>query len=111
MISMGHQYTLVLASHLKWVLRAELSPQWRLEFLDHLEKMVDGTLTPAVLALVEPIDEKGLEILDEARKLGYGPLPPNLFTVLAQKFEIFAQLNPSLQRAYDEAVRPWSKSA
>jgi len=28
-----------------------------------------------------------------------------------EKFEVFASLNPSLQRAYDEACRPWSKSA
>jgi hypothetical protein len=68
-------------------------------------------LTPAIIAMVDPIDEKGLEIVEEARKLGYGPLPPNMFTVLDQKFEVFAALNPSLQAAYDEACRPWMKAS
>jgi hypothetical protein len=111
MMSVGHRWTLVIASHVKWVLRGELSPQWRLEFLGHLEKMTDSILTPAIIAMVDPIDEKGLEIVEEARKLGYGPLPPNMFTVLDQKFEVFAALNPSLQAAYDEACRPWMKAS
>jgi hypothetical protein len=106
-LSMGHRYSLILISHVKVVLQHELSPEWRLQFLEHLEKMQDGALTPAVIALVEPMDKQGMELLEEARKLGYRGSPPNFFTVLDKKFDAFALLNPSLVRAYDEACRPW----
>lgn len=108
---MGERYSLVLASHVKRILLWELSPEWRLDFLKHLEKMADGTLTADVLALVEPMDDEGAELLNEARKLGYGPFRPNMFTVLDQKFEVFAALNPSLKLAVDEMNRPWKASA
>jgi hypothetical protein len=115
MMSMGHEYTLVMASYTKWVLQGEMSPEMRLKFLDHLEKMTDSTITPAVIALVEPMDSNGREIYEEARKLGYdtqwsrsgGMRQPNFFDVLHQQFDIFAALNPSLRAAYDEALRPW----
>ncbi|MBR0936686.1 hypothetical protein [Bradyrhizobium jicamae] len=113
MISMGHTYTLVMASVTKRALQGEMPTEMRLMFLDHLEKMTDGTLTPAVISMVEPIDDKGYELYQEAAKLGYGRdgRSPNFFTVLHQKFDVFAALNPSLQRAYDEACRPWRRSA
>lgn len=110
MMSMGHRYTLVMASHTKWVLRGEMSPEMRLEFLGHLDKMVDNKLTTAVIAMVEPMDAKGREIYDEAMKLGYEHIPgrPSFFDVLHKKFDVFASLNPSLQAAVDEASRPWT---
>jgi hypothetical protein len=111
MMSMGHKYTLVMASVAKWALQADMSPELRLQFLGHLEKLTDRVCTPAVIAVVEPIDAKGLELYHEATKLGYGYQRPNLFDVLYQKFDVFAALNPSLQRAYDEACRPWSYRA
>ena len=111
MMSMGHKWTLVMASAAKWALRSEMSPEMRLQFLAHLEKMTDQVLTPAVIALVEPMDAKGRELFDEAKKLGYGPSGPNFFSVLDQKFDVFAALNPSLRAAYDEACRPWTKAA
>ena len=111
MMSMGHKYTLVMASLTKLALKSEMPPEMRLEFLGHLEKMTDQVLTPAVITLVEPMDAKGRELFDEAAKLGHGMKQPNLFTVLNQKFDVFAALNPSLQRAYDEACRPWTKAA
>jgi hypothetical protein len=117
MMSMGHTYGLVMISVTKWCLRGEMPPQMRLEFLDHLEKQVDSVLTPSVIAIVEPIDNKGLELYREAMKLGFGrdwssgPRPPCVWDVLYEKFDVFAALNPSLQRARDEACRPWSKGA
>jgi hypothetical protein len=110
MMSMGHRYSLVMISAAKWGLQGDMEAPMRLGILNSIDKMVDSTLTPAVIALVEPIDKDGLELCLEALKLGYGPGSPNAFDVLHQKFEIFAALNPSLQRAYDEACRPWSKS-
>jgi hypothetical protein len=48
-----------------------------------------------------------MELIEEARKLGYRGFGENFFTVLYKKFDVFAALNPSLVRAYDEACRPW----
>lgn len=110
MISMGHRYTLVFASVTKWALQGEMPTEMRLDFLSHLEKMTDNVLTPEIIAMVEPIDKDGLELYTEAVKLGYGG-SPDAFSVLDQKFDVFAALNPSLRRAYDEACRPWRKSA
>jgi hypothetical protein len=107
MMSNGHRYTLIFVSVAKLALQSEMPPEQRLEFLRHLEKMTDATLTPAVVALVHPMDPRGWELYSAATKLGYGPQSPNLFTVLQQKFDVFADLNPSLRSAYDEAVRPY----
>jgi hypothetical protein len=117
-MTMGHTYTLVMASHLKWILQAEMPADMRLTFLSHLEKMVDQTLTPEILAMVEPMDERGLELWNEAAKLGFKVViepgvgrRPDAFDVLYKKFDIFASLNPSLQRAYEAACRPWATAA
>jgi hypothetical protein len=104
-MSKGHKYTLVYASIAKWCLRGEMPPEMRLEFLSHLDKMVDPILTPQVIAMVEPICDKGLQIVTEAKKLG----PSKSLDVFADKFEVFCALNPSLRAAYDEACRPWAK--
>ena len=114
MMSMGHKYTLVIVSVTKRALQGDMPIEMRLNFLNHLEKMTDMTLTPAVIALVEPIDNKGYELYREAMKLGFRSTwapgigrQTNAFDVLYEKFDVFAALNPSLVRAYDEACRPW----
>lgn len=101
-MSYGHKYTLVCASLAKHALQSEMPAEMRLEFLSHLEKMVDPYLTPEIIAMVDPMDERGLELSLEAGKLGYKTRPSAL-DVYAQKFDVFAALNPSLQRAYDAA--------
>jgi hypothetical protein len=117
MISIGHKYTMVMASVTKWALRGEMPTAMRLEFLSHLEKMTDNILTSEIIAMIEPIDTKGLELYSEAMKLGTDMTfaasgrQPNAFDVLYQKFDVFAALNPSLQRAHDEAIRPWAQRA
>lgn len=116
MMSKGQIYTLVLASVAKRALQSEMLPEMRLEFLSHLEKMADNVLTPDVIAMVEPIDDRGEELYKEACKLGFEVVfepgrgrRPDAFDVLHQKFDVFAALNPSLQRAYDEACRSWGE--
>ena len=110
-ISIGHTWSLVCASIAKHALQSKnMPPEMRLQFLEHLEKMTDATLTPAVIAIVEPMDPKGLELWHEATKLGYGPRSPNVFDALYKKFAIFAECNSSLKAAYDEACRPWGGS-
>ncbi len=100
-ISTGHRYTLVMASLTKRALKTEMPAEMRLEFLGHLEKMSDSVLTSEVLSIVEPMDDKSYELYEEAAKLGYGPRYPNVFTVLDQKFDVFATLNPSIHAARD----------
>jgi hypothetical protein len=101
-MSYGHRYTLVCASVAKHALKSEMPAEMRLQFLSLLEKMVDQWLTPEIIAMVEPIDDSGLELSMEAGKLGYRAYPGAL-DVFARKFDVFAALNPSLQRAYDAA--------
>jgi len=99
--------TLVCASLAKRALQSEMPPEMGLEFLKHLERMVDHVFTPAVIAMVEPICDRGLELSREAKKLGRF----KALDVYADKFDVFAALNPSLQAALDEARRPWMKAA
>lgn len=119
MMSMGHKYELVMISATKSCLQGEMPSEMRLEFLNYIDKMSDNVLTPAVIALVEPMDNDSWELYCEAMKLGYdivwsketGRRQPNAFDVLYEKFDVFAALNPSVQRAYDEACRPWKQRA
>ncbi|MCK1627837.1 hypothetical protein IVA98_32945 [Bradyrhizobium sp. 160] len=107
-MSYGHRYTLVMASLTKRCLQGKLPAEMRLEFLQHLEKMTDTWLTPEVIAIVEPMEAKGIELSEEARKLGWKGRP-NALDVFAQKFDVFAALNPSLQRAYDAAFAKYER--
>ena len=109
-MSTGHRYTLVIASLTNLVLKTEMSAEMRLEFLGHLEKMSDDVLTPEILSIVEPMDDKSYELYEEAAKLGYGPRGPCVFTVLDQKFDVFATLNPSIKAARD-AMCPRGQNA
>jgi hypothetical protein len=106
-ITRGHQYTLVCVSLTKLALQSEMPPEMRLEFLGHLEKMVDQTLTPAVIAMVEPMCERGYELSREAVKLGHF----KALDVYADKFDVFAALNPSLHVACEAACSPLARSA
>jgi hypothetical protein len=107
-LSKGHRYQMVMVSMTKRVLQGKMPSEMRLEFLSYLEKMVDNTLTAGVIAIIDPMDDDGQELYMEAVKLGYGPRSPNVFDVLDEKFDVFASLNPSLRRAYDQACRPWA---
>jgi hypothetical protein len=99
----GHKMTLVCASLAKHALQGDMPPQMRLEFLGHLDKMVDRILTAEIIAMVEPMYSRGLELSMEAQKLGRS----KALDVYADKWDVFARLNPSLQRAADKAAEPW----
>jgi hypothetical protein len=95
-IPKGYKYTVVLASITKRVLLQEMPENYRLEFLRHLEKMVDSWLTADMIAAIEPMDDKGEEIAAEIRKVG----PQKALDVYADAFKAFALLNPSLVAAF-----------
>lgn len=113
MSSHGHRYTLVMASTVKWALQSENMPaEMRLEFLRHLDKMTDQWLTAEVIAMIEPIDKDGLKLYDEIAKLGWKQVARDgALDVLAKKFDVFAALNPSLQKAHDAAFRKCAPQA
>jgi hypothetical protein len=59
----GYQYTLVLASLTKRMLAEEMPAAYRLQFLQHLDKMTEGEtsiwLTSEMIAALEPMCDKG----------------------------------------------------
>lgn len=89
----GYMYTLVLASRTKRVLQAKgLPEESRLEFLNHLENMIDTWLTPEMIAAIEPMDDRGEQMASEIMKVG----PKKALDLYAKSFVAFAALNPSL---------------
>ena len=93
--SAGQRYTLVLASLTKRILAEEMPPEYRVKFLEHLDKMRQGEdrkwLTADMIAALEPMCDKAAEIASEMRKLG-----PKALDAYAKFFSTFAALNPSL---------------
>jgi hypothetical protein len=95
-IPIGYQYTLVMASEVKRLLVEGMPMEYRLKFLEHLDKMVDRAwLTAEMIEAVEPMCDKAHEIALEAKKLPKG----KFLDVYAQNFSTFAVLNPSLLTA------------
>ena len=97
----GYKYTLVCAGIAKHALQGDMPADMRLDFLQHLEKMSDHFLTEEVIAMVEPLSAESMEIVREAQKLGGG----KALDVYAEKFAVFADLNPSLIAALKHANR------
>ncbi len=90
----GHQYTLVAISITKRLLNEEIPASYRLQFLEYLDKWAADTawLTQEIIANIEPVCDRGYEIVREAQKLG----THKAFGVYAQHVKTFAKLNPSL---------------
>jgi hypothetical protein len=95
----GHQYTLVLISLTKRILKEEMPASYRLQFLEHLEKIGDKWLTAEMVASIEPVCDKGYEIIREVQKLGAN----KALDVYAKHFKTFATLNPSLLSALEQS--------
>jgi hypothetical protein len=93
-IPCGYKYTLVSISITKRMLEMEIPAEYRLKFLEHLDKREssDIWLTAEMIAAIEPICDKGYEIVREAKKLPNG----KYLDVYAERFSTFAVLNPSL---------------
>jgi hypothetical protein len=96
----GHQYTLVIISVTKRWLKEEMPASYRLEFLEHLDRMAkDDWLTAEMIAAIEPVCDKGFEIIREAQKLG----AHKALDVYAEHCGTFAGLNPSLIAALKQS--------
>jgi hypothetical protein len=90
----GYTYTLVFISLDKRLLKDEMPARERVEILGSLEVSESDRiwLTPKTVAAIEPMDDKGNEIVRTALKLE----PRNILDVYAKHFPTFAVLNPSL---------------
>ncbi|WP_407160166.1 hypothetical protein [Bradyrhizobium sp. STM 3557] len=96
----GYRYTLVLMSVTKRALQGEMPETMRLCFLQHLDKMLDTSITPEIVSIVEPMCDEGFKIVKEAMKLGAS----KSLDIYAQRdtFAAFCNLNPSLVRAIEK---------
>jgi hypothetical protein len=107
----GHRYTLVLISIVKRSLEMEIPGDFRLKFLEHLDRMPakesSTWLTAEMVAGVDPICNKAYEIVDEARKLGAS----KALDIYADQFPIFAGLNPSLMNVLKQSPSHTARSA
>jgi hypothetical protein len=103
----GHLYALVVISITKRMLAMEIPAEYRLKFLEHLDKNAsrDPWLNAEMIAAIEPICNKGYEIVREANKLG-----PKAIDVYAANFSTFAVLNPSLVVALQMSPTYWTRS-
>jgi hypothetical protein len=90
----GYLYTLVNISVSKRALQDDMPVMERLEILQSLEVCgLDGVwLKPEMVAAIEPMDDKGNQLVIEASRLKPGPI----LDVFAKHFSTFAVLNPSL---------------
>jgi hypothetical protein len=102
----GYKYTVIIISTTKRALAGNISREYRLEFLNHLDRMVNhqnnSWLTEAMIAAIDPMCDAGLEMLSEAMKLDKGkPGRPGMLDALAKFFPAFAVLNPTLLTALE----------
>jgi hypothetical protein len=86
---------LVNISVIKRVLLQDMPESERLGFLEHLDGSTDLHLTPEIVASIEPMDDEAFEIVWQMWKLS----ADKVLDLYADKFELFATLNPSLSAA------------
>jgi hypothetical protein len=88
----GRRYVLVAIAECKWFLSHTIPAEYRLKFLEFIDRHTD-LFTPEALALLEPMNNEGREMLKEARKLG-----SKWLDVVSswEVFNAFVALNPSM---------------
>jgi hypothetical protein len=93
-IAPGVKYTLVLAAVTKKALAGQIPDEFRLQFLQHLEKMVDpqSWITADMITSVEPMDDRGYALFREASNVD----PNKKLDMYAEIFMQLAVLNPSM---------------
>jgi hypothetical protein len=108
-IPKGHLYTLVAISVTKRGLAQDIPDDYRLKFLNQLDRMAgygEAWLTAGVIAAVDPMCDAGWEMYREAAKLDREkPGRPGMLDALAKFFPTFAVLNPSLMTALEMEPR------
>src|SRR5690242_12009140 len=87
----GYLWTVVIIAVTKRWLADEISDEWRLTFLNYLEKLTTGPndpwLTAELIAAVDPMGDAEMEMFYEASKLDRGkPGKPGMFDALVKFF-------------------------
>jgi hypothetical protein len=95
--AVARRFTLVFISLVKNLLAGELPTEYRLKFLQWLDRRNEPWESPQVIAAIEPMCDDGYQLLREAMKLG----AKKGFDVIAswEVFNAFVALNPSLLTA------------
>jgi hypothetical protein len=92
---------LVLISLVNYALQTGLSPDWRVKYLEHLDKMTGdpvgdngmrALITHKIINSIDPICDRGWELALEAQRAG----PFGSLEIYADAFATFVALNPSL---------------
>jgi hypothetical protein len=116
-IPVGHKYTIVMVSGVKRWLAEDIPDEFRLKFLEWLDRQAADSpnadrdfgsawLTSAMIAVVEPMCDRGWEMYSEAAKIDRGrPGQLGFLDALAKFFPAFAVLNPSLITALEMEPR------
>lgn len=94
----GHLFSIAFVSVIKHaLLTIEMTAGDRMKLLDGIARVIDGSVTPAALAAIEPADDLGLKMMQEITRL---PAPRQTCAFRdADVFRLMAQLNPSLLTA------------
>ena len=90
----GYWYDLVNISMIKRLLQGEMPPDYRLSFLEFLNKLVHGHLTLEAMQAVAPACDLAMKMIDEMRALSIDDK-----CRLMRKWNViaaFANLNPSI---------------
>jgi hypothetical protein len=92
---------MLMAAAGKRALQYEMKPGKRLRFLELLNSLTDGWLTPEILAVITPAGDTEMEILNEAKSLDGDKGCEASFKVLTSPkvFGHFRRLNPSFMAA------------
>jgi hypothetical protein len=65
----GHKHSMLIAAYTKRVLQYEMPTADRLQFLEKLNGLTDLYFTPEMLALIEPMSDTEIAMVNEARSL------------------------------------------
>jgi hypothetical protein len=99
----GYIHLMLWASAAKRALQWEMKPGKRLKLLEKLNSLTDNYLTPEMLAIIEPMCDTQVEMMNEARSLDREDdrLGQASFDVLTswRVFKHFRRLNQSLLAA------------
>jgi hypothetical protein len=100
-VPIGYRYSLVVISITKRALAADIPSEFRMKFLEHLDKLTIPTdgfwLTPDMISVVAPMCDHGDELVREARALDRH----KVLDAYSKFFPAFASLNPSLIAALE----------
>jgi len=95
-VTPGARYTIVAISVTKWYLSKDIPAEFRLQFLEFLDRQTKDLFTPEAIAAVDPMPADGRELYKETTKLGRR-WPDTV--ARRDVFDAFVAINPSILTA------------